>query len=634
MGAKLKLYSRKSKEEPINFLTVDWDKFEEDSTQEFVNIPVKHQFINDFFEKRSEGTTLIVENLRESWDRNSLIKLKESLSRLVNPHIGYEDVSGDFEIFLTYSEEPDLSGKIKNYVFESLNLKTTHLSVLQSEDGDEITTKIEDRGTFLFELKQKSKFYHLRNISIELFFLNRSAKISFRKLMGISPAAYGSILVYKNGFRIMPYGEPGADFLEIDRRKQQGFRRFLGTRDLMGRISIRGDNPELVESTSRDGGIINSSARDELYSFFRDYALFPLERYVVNLIKWGDPKGETEAVSPEDIKKDIIEYITNYEKKGNVIQLRTNPSLIDLIEMQINNQDTSDIASLRRIAKQYESFELDKLVDKVANENTKLRKDSSELFEQVYATTDALNDAKKELESTQKQALFLRGLANPRYENAAKSMHAMKTSSVSIGINANKALNVISNIDDDNIKKKINRYLYEIVKAVERIKGIYNTAHSADYDVGLSSMKMNITDFIMQFVYNALLPNIGNVINVTVQSSSKESEAIINPTEFGILIDNILVNAYKAKAKNLSITISSNNEWITIDFADDGIGLDSSISCVDRIFELGFTTTGGSGVGLAHSKKIIENMNGDISVDRDSKHGFKLKVRVKNEHKV
>ena len=31
---------------------------------------------------------------------------------------------------------------------------------------------------------------------------------------GVTPKSYGSVFIYKNGFRINPYGEPGQDILE------------------------------------------------------------------------------------------------------------------------------------------------------------------------------------------------------------------------------------------------------------------------------------------------------------------------------------------------------------------------------------------------------------------------------------
>lgn len=45
--------------------------------------------------------------------------------------------------------------------------------------------------------------------------------------MGIDTVQYGNIFVYKNGFRIYPYGERGDDSFRIDNRGMQGYNRFI-----------------------------------------------------------------------------------------------------------------------------------------------------------------------------------------------------------------------------------------------------------------------------------------------------------------------------------------------------------------------------------------------------------------------
>lgn len=44
--------------------------------------------------------------------------------------------------------------------------------------------------------------------------------------------------MFRNGFRILPFGETGDDSWGIDFRAQQGRARYLSSRDLMGRVDI------------------------------------------------------------------------------------------------------------------------------------------------------------------------------------------------------------------------------------------------------------------------------------------------------------------------------------------------------------------------------------------------------------
>ena len=56
--------------------------------------------------------------------------------------------------------------------------------------------------------------------------------------MGVESKNYGSVFLFRNGFRILPYGETGDDSWGIDFRAQQGRARYIGSRDLLGRVDI------------------------------------------------------------------------------------------------------------------------------------------------------------------------------------------------------------------------------------------------------------------------------------------------------------------------------------------------------------------------------------------------------------
>jgi signal transduction histidine kinase len=62
-----------------------------------------------------------------------------------------------------------------------------------------------------------------------------------------------------------------------------------------------------------------------------------------------------------------------------------------------------------------------------------------------------------------------------------------------------------------------------------------------------------------------------------------------------------------------------------LDFKDDGRGLPAEL--LDRIYEPGFTTTPGSpGLGLAVSKKVVEQHGGEIRVSSKPNHGATFSI--------
>lgn len=641
LGSSLELYSKKSNETQTNLLRVNWDDFEKNSQEEFVDVSVTHEYVNSLPNDNENGTSVVIKNLRENWTRKDILSLKKSLVKLVNPYENEDDV---FEIYLYCDEELNedqkqqherdrVNGKLQNYVFETLNLKTTQISVVISEDGAEITTKMFDRGTFLFKLKQKSSFRYLKNVKIELFYLNRAAKISFRKIMGVSPLEFGSVFVYKNGFRTMPYGEPGADMFNVDRRKTQGYNRFLGTRDIMGRIVILGDNPDFIETSSRDGGFIRTSAFDELEEFYKKYAHFPLEKYVVKLISWGDEQSSgAAAVTPEQIKEDILKYITNYERKGEIISVDINDDLFDVVKSAKDKNDSKIVSELKNLAKIHNDSNLDKLAAKIEAQNKKYKKETEELAKLVEDTSEKLETLDSELKTTKKQALFLRGLANPKYENATESLHLMNTYAKSIKMNIKNLSKAVNNSQDELLKAKIQNYISEIVNATQKINSTYTFAFSADYDIRQQIQTVDLYTFIKQYIENALFSKTGEFVKIQINHIDEACLVKIDPLEFSMVIENLIYNSYKARAKNLTINITKDENYIIIEFFDDGVGLSKKIENDIDIFELGYSTTGGTGIGLSHAKKTINKIGGTIEINDSYKKGFSIIVRLKNEH--
>ncbi len=105
--------------------------------------------------------------------------------------------------------------------------------------------------------------------------------------MGVRPVEFGSIFLFLNGFRIFPIGEETDDTFGLNRRKQQGSSRYLGTRDVMGRVDVTAPPRMFREASSRDAGLIKDARFWDLYDAIRKKAIFRLERYVVG-VTWQD----------------------------------------------------------------------------------------------------------------------------------------------------------------------------------------------------------------------------------------------------------------------------------------------------------------------------------------------------------
>ncbi|NIZ85678.1 histidine kinase, partial [Escherichia coli] len=65
---------------------------------------------------------------------------------------------------------------------------------------------------------------------------------------------FAGINIYRDGFRVMPYGEPNNDWLRLDLRRVQKPVDRLSNNQIVGYISITADgNPDLKDQSNREG---------------------------------------------------------------------------------------------------------------------------------------------------------------------------------------------------------------------------------------------------------------------------------------------------------------------------------------------------------------------------------------------
>ena len=646
LGASLTLITKTAAEKEANQVEVNWNKFEMDDKEEFMSIPVQYSKVKALPSGFKKGTTLIVNVLRENWSREELLKLKRSLMKLISPDANKGELPFDIELIVPSERENDnkalgkaginldrdiVNGIIRNDIFEKLNIKTTSIEVSVSENGQFITSKLTDRGEYIFSVVEKNRyFYGLKDISIVVFYLNQSAKVSFtRQMGGVQPKNYGSVFIYKNGFRINPYGEPGQDFFGIDQRKAQGWKRFLGTREIMGRISIKGDNDQFVETTSRAHGFIQTPAVDMLANLFLEKVLKVLEKYVVNLINWGEPlkSDPNHTISPNEIGEQIVsQFIASVDPK-DIISVDYNP---DILKRNDNSDDQNNIsASLKKlesVAEQTQNTGLISLAQNLKKRTESLISENIHLEEEYAEKSRELVRVQEEGKARERQIYFLKGNTNQNVTNLVNGFHSIYTLTDATKGNINYLREVLSSMDIE--------YKDFILTIIGQIHQANEKAHKlADLAIhGNQSLKQkganSIYDFIRQYI------DAGFAIEGLKYELVHDDRAFackFDASSIGVIIDNIASNSIKAGATILQITLSETSKYVEVSFADNGIGLAKGID-PKSLFEWGFSSNRqkkGFGIGLYHIKQLVEEMRGTVDVDATYLHGFKLIVRLK-----
>lgn len=641
LGSKLRLITKKESEDVAHYIDIDWNTFEIDDLEEFMDIPVGYH-AGKFPNKNKSGAILEISDLREDWDRASMIRLKKSLMKLISPDLHY-DQSDYFEITISASSEIERDSKFKNEkgkssrdivngpivndVFEKLNIKTTSISLDISADGKTINTELSDRGVLIFNIHERnSKYPDLKNIHISLFYLNPLAKSNFTRQMGVEPVNYGSVFIYKNGFRINPYGEPNEDFFGIDKRKAQGYNRYLGTREIMGRISISGDNDDFIETSSRDHGFIVTKSVEDLSDLFLQKALKVLERYVVNVINWNNPIKSGYEISPEEVSDKIVSEFADISSRNDIISINYNEDLFSE-DSKVNADDLAGaILKLERAAERTQNSAVSKLVADVKKRTAILKTQNAELEQESRDRERALAEAKQETEIKEKQVYFLKGIANANINNLMNGMHSIFTQSEAIKGNLQSLEDLVNEKNIDN--QEIIVLLSEIKKSTQKIN---KTAELAIH--GAQNLKAEKNEDIYTFISEYLASEL-TIRGVRYELSTKqEFLCFFDSASIGLIIDNIFSNSLKAHADKIHIVFSENIKNVIVKFYDNGIGLRQGIK-PDSIFEYGATTTStnpsrGFGIGLCYIKQLLSDMGGSIEYDTEYKNGFGLIMRLK-----
>lgn len=662
-------------------LDVDWKAFENNQLKEFDKVSVLHETtdsVPSFPDNKETGTILTFSKLRTFWRRNDILTLKKSLEKMINP---FSEVD-DFEIELIAPKETEadqksqdhetVNGIIKNTIADVLKIKTTQIEARLNKDI--VTTTLTDRGVVMYEIEEPNKYRFLTYVNIGLFYMNRAAKVNFSKKMGIQPISYGNIFLFRNGFRILPYGEFNDDSWGLNRRAQQGYNRFLGTRDLFGRVDVETDNVnDFKEVSSRDGGLIETPAYNELLAFFSKTHR-RLERYVVGVL-WGEgflkrdyfrqtsmaesirkqlQEAEKDSESPDHIYKnigsrvDFLQLVKSLVNEDNVTikyydstlaNIVSDVSVAEVLQGQFfddvrklaektNDSDLLDQISsfefqIDELKKQKESAEQEAEEAKVLAEKERKKRIEEE---------NRRRAAEDEVESRKKQNLFLQSIGTLDKDRIIKYHHDIRLHALTI----QNALSNISKqiISDKPDYQKLRKNVGLISRANDRIISIAQFATKANFNSAGDTIEADVVSFIDDYLTKVLPSFYGGDIKLICTSNNCSKILKFKPIEVGLIIDNLLSNSLKAESKTFLVTFSNQNGALVIEVCDDGNGLSSKISNPSDIFEIGITTTNGSGLGLYNVAQFVQKeLHGAIEVVSDFVFssvckGFKIKITL------
>lgn len=260
---------------------LEWDQFDDERYLDEIEV--------EYEQRRSArdgaGTILSLERIRKpQWTSDEYEALHHRLSRLVSPFNdvkdfrieldipGYEELSGEIEppdmvlspMYLmkgVLDESGYFSGKLSAY-------KKTNPHLLKGDIVRSVKGKIGGKddvpacGGFEVEIRAWDRDRE----SLEPYFV-KTLGHTLTKVRNTLNAFCG-VSIYRDGFRVYPYGETGNDWLYLDNRSRQNPTARLANNQIVGAIRISRDgNPELKDRSNREGMVAND-AHEELAKWF------------------------------------------------------------------------------------------------------------------------------------------------------------------------------------------------------------------------------------------------------------------------------------------------------------------------------------------------------------------------------
>lgn len=628
LGGKLELTTSKVYIKETYKVDVDWSAFEKDAQQSFDSIQIPFERIessNIFPKSKNHGTIIKVQNLNSNWDVKKLRELRRSLEKLINPfskenNFTVEIEATDFiEVDNSSINNLKINGVVDNSILKVLDLKTTQIDLKLKNEV--ITTKIIDRGTLIYQIEEPNNYASLiDDLEINLYFLNRSAKINFGKLMDIEPVNYGNVFLFKNGFRVQPYGNPGDDSWGIDRRKQQGYNRFLGTRELFGKVDlITEDFNEFKEVSSRDGGLVESNGKKILFDIFKEKAFYRLERYVVGVL-WGEAfikknyfldkniaanfREKLSSDKDKDLFEDALQNLGSKIDFVNLIRVLTddkeikiidyNKDLVNLVNEKLDIIQPKFISDLEKIAEKTNDSDLFNQIRLTEDNFNKILKGKEEAEkreeEERRKRIEAENQAeiekqkREEAEKKQKEEEEKRRIAEletlkKEKERAEEELAKIKAEKV-----AKEEKEKNKNLNDKlNIETKKNQYLNATRKTLS--EDAEQLIHSIDLYVGNAStyvnelLSSNLDKNVKDKIYS-IKNNIDKALKVSqiIIKSEFDYKHINQRIDLPVYIREYLEDL-EVSRKNLSIKVSKiSSKFALINPIDMDIVLDNMIS--------------------------------------------------------
>ncbi|MGL5459210.1 MAG: ATP-binding protein [Cetobacterium sp.] len=569
-------------------LELDWDSIKKFKYLDEVEFDINVQKTSE-----KNGTKLIIKKKNYlTWSIKKKIELEKELRKLLSPVSISNDI---FRVYLIFEDfkiyNPDNNDEriitetkeVLSYdLFEYYDYKLIakidkkmeiNYSIYLNNNELLKEDKIEQKEVNRILNKESASFPGPFNLEFRVFNRDVSGIASMQEQLKKENDKIGKlevrqllnelsgVSIYKNRFRIRPYGEERYDWLELNKRRFLNPTFRISNNQINGMVTLS-DEISLVEKSARDG-----LQEDNNFNGLKAIVLEILSRLE---IEKAQNKKQNEKHKPYN-EKELFEKIGNFQNvKRKIKELTFNlpedqQKKIEEIITEKEKEDLKEVNEIKDLIVKYEKHvTLGKIVNRVMHEGRK----------PISFFKNGCNFLRRE---TRK---FLR---NPSEEAIEKIMQ--KTT--------------------------------EFDEQTEKISRLFKSIEPLSSQKRQRAKETNLKEIIMKslFVYDADLKNIILEIN------TEDVYSIVVDSEIQTAITNILENSLywineSERQKKLIINLfKTENNKAKIEIIDSGPGIAEEDIKLESIFEPGFTRkSDGTGLGLSIAGESLKRNGFELKV--------------------
>ncbi len=546
LGSQLELFSRTRRSREELRAVFDWDAFD-DRDAKLADIKTRWE-LRSAQALEGPGTLLVMSGLRSRWNERMFRRLSSRLARLRPPFERGED---GFGIWIESDEFPDYSGQVRTEFLDRAPYR-----VDAAFDGEQ-TVRVDVNGSSSQEHRwHGSGDLRCGPVRLRLFGFDLDSLASLGPKLEARAwlREWSGISLYRDGFRVWPYGEPQDDWLRLDQRRVNNPTVRLSNNQVVGFVEITRDaNPGLTDQTNREG-LIHNRAHEDL----RRLVLFVLQLLEAERQSLRHPREVGAPAANSTVRK----------------------------------ADSATMSALSRLESHFNGEpDARRLVEAVKSG-----------LERDRLQRGQLHEAYSELAALGQSALEFSTAAQPLLDRAYRACVAIEASNGDAGSVAGL---VVSELRDALDALTARLVALKIVDAAARYRS-RNTDVGAELQVFRLAVIPTLGD---RGVRLSLSVDADRALLAKMRPENLHRL-------MHILLANTLDWLHRVDGPHVRLSVRDRGDSCEVYFNDNGPGIQKAMS--DRVFEPHFSgREGGRGMGLTIARDIVEQHKGSIDVIHD-----------------